>query len=262
MKQVIINGDDFGLSDGISSGIVHCMHHGCVSSTTIMPCVDGAMERLEQWESRITGSLGVHLQLTCGKPRSPIETINSLLVNNAFPVDVEAVEDLSVDEVEKEWSAQIEAVMEGGRAITHLDSHHGHHRCDRLIDVYVRLAQRYGLAARGGSQEVCRRLSDNGVVTTDLCDSRWLRGEKTVDRFVNLLLEDFDQLGGDGTVEIVTHPGFVDDGLHKVTRYSEQRGKELEVLCSKELVTCLRRNGIELINYGTLLDQSESRTIS
>jgi predicted glycoside hydrolase/deacetylase ChbG (UPF0249 family) len=255
VKRLIINGDDFGLSDGISSGIVHCMHHGCVTSTTVMPCVEGAIERLQQWESQISGSIGVHLQLTSGRPRCPSQTVGSLLDGDAFPTDVRSVDQLNLDEVEREWSAQIEAVMENGRAVTHLDSHHGFHRYSKVIDIYIRLARRYGLAARGGNREICAQLADNGVVTTDLCDSRWLRGELTVDRFLDLVLEDFSLLGKDGTVEMVTHPGFVDDALHTITRYSEPRGRELAVLCSEELLAGLERQGVELVGFSALQHQ-------
>jgi predicted glycoside hydrolase/deacetylase ChbG (UPF0249 family) len=217
-----------------------------------MPCVEGVGERLRQWGPQISGSIGVHLQLTSGKPRSSLHLIKSLLDGDSFPSEVPAVERLDLDEVEREWTAQIEAVLESGLSVTHLDSHHGLHRYDRLIGIYIRLAQRFGLAARGGKREICAQLVANGVSTTDLCDSRWIRGDLTVPRFLELVLDDFSQLQGDGTVEMVTHPGFVDDDLHRITRYSEPRGRELAVLCSEELLDGIRQNGIEIVSFREL----------
>lgn len=252
MKRLIINGDDFGLSEGISSGIVHCMKNGCVTSTTIMPCAEGALERLENWKTRIPGSTGVHLQLTSGKPFSPPDSIPSLVFGDCFPKDVSDLAQLNVDEVEREWRAQIEAVIEVDQKITHLDSHHGHHRHNRLINTYTGLARKYGLAARGGNQSICRQIADAGVPTADLCESRWLRGDLTIERFLKLVAEDFELLHDAGTVEIVTHPGFVDSNLAEITRYSHQRGRELEILCSDDLLNGLRKQGIELITYKDL----------
>lgn len=249
MKRLIINGDDFGLSDGISLGIVHCMSNGCVSSTTIMPCVDGAFNRIRQLRLQFSGSIGVHLQLTSGKPRCSPAGIRSLLDGNTFPSNIPNIDNINIDEVEHEWTAQIESILDLGIPISHLDSHHGFHRFDRFIDVYVRLARRFNLAARGGSREICKYLSNNKVVTTDLCDSRWLHGELTVGRFLQLVSDDFSQLDNNGTIEIVTHPGYVDKDLHTITRYAEQRIQELNVLCSKDLRDGLKQDGIELLSF-------------
>ena len=42
--KLIVNADDFGLTDGVTLGILHAMEHGIVTSTTMMVNTPGAQE--------------------------------------------------------------------------------------------------------------------------------------------------------------------------------------------------------------------------
>ena len=79
MKQLIVNADDFGLTLGVSKGIVDAHREGIVRSTTLM--ANGAAFGTAVSISRRTPGLGigVHLNLTTGKPVSPARTIPSLV---------------------------------------------------------------------------------------------------------------------------------------------------------------------------------------
>ena len=79
MKQLIVNADDFGLTLGVSKGIVDAHKEGIVSSTTLM--ANGAAFGTAVSISRRTPGLGigVHLNLTTGKPVSPARSIPTLV---------------------------------------------------------------------------------------------------------------------------------------------------------------------------------------
>src|SRR5206468_1868912 len=67
--RVIVNADDFGLSDGICRGVYELFEAGAISSTTMMLAAEGAIERCRTWDVRkLVGKAGVHLQLTGGRP--------------------------------------------------------------------------------------------------------------------------------------------------------------------------------------------------
>jgi chitin disaccharide deacetylase len=50
-----------------------------------------------------------------------------------------------------------------------------------------------------------------------------------------------------GLVELMCHPGRVDDALRRRSSYVEERQLELAALCAPELPERLRERGIELI---------------
>ena len=48
MRSLIVNADDFGLTRGVSAGILAAHRHGIVSSTTVMITLDPDREQLAQ----------------------------------------------------------------------------------------------------------------------------------------------------------------------------------------------------------------------
>jgi len=78
MRQLIVNADDFGLTEEVSRGILDANRKGIVTSTTLMangPAFDTAvaLSRVPQL------GIGVHLNLTEGASVSPAWRIRSLV---------------------------------------------------------------------------------------------------------------------------------------------------------------------------------------
>ena len=68
MTKLIVNADDFGLSEAVNYGIISAYKNGIVRSTTIMagmPAFDHAVELLK--ENKGLGC-GVHMTLSLNKP--------------------------------------------------------------------------------------------------------------------------------------------------------------------------------------------------
>ena len=59
MRSLIVNADDFGLTRGVSAGILAAYRHGIVSSTTVMITLDLDREQLAQARGCGLG-LGLH----------------------------------------------------------------------------------------------------------------------------------------------------------------------------------------------------------
>ena len=67
MRALIVNADDFGLTRGVSAGILAAYRHGIVTSTTVL--VTAKIDRRQLDEARDTGlGLGLHVNLTLGTP--------------------------------------------------------------------------------------------------------------------------------------------------------------------------------------------------
>jgi predicted glycoside hydrolase/deacetylase ChbG (UPF0249 family) len=56
----------------------------------------------------------------------------------------------------------------------------------------------------------------------------------------------------DGVNEIMRHPGFVDEGLRKISRYLEEREKEVETLTNERVINFIKESGIKLCSWGAI----------
>src|SRR5688572_8840751 len=130
MKRLIINSDDYGRTPEISRGIREAHLRGVVTSTTCMMNIPTTAEDIATAlkETPALG-LGVHLVLTMGRPISAAESLPSITDDTGqflkYVPLVEQIPNLNMDEVKKEWHAQIEGfIRAAARKPTHLDSHH------------------------------------------------------------------------------------------------------------------------------------------
>jgi predicted glycoside hydrolase/deacetylase ChbG (UPF0249 family) len=154
VKNLIVNADDLGWTEGVNRGIAAAHRNGIVTSASLL--ANGAAFASSVALARSTPGLGVgvHLNLTDGAPVAPRELVASL-VNAAgeFEGGPEglllriAKRDVALREVEQEWDAQIEKVREAGIQPTHLDGHKHVHMLPGLLEIALRLAKRHGVGA-------------------------------------------------------------------------------------------------------------------
>jgi predicted glycoside hydrolase/deacetylase ChbG (UPF0249 family) len=252
VRRLVINADDFGLTKGVSAGIVEAMRRGAVCSTSAMVCIAGALDNLREWASPVAGRIGVHLQLTSGRPCSASEAVPSLVTESGeFPRSRKDIRSLNVDEVRREWHAQMERIIRAGIEPTHIDSHHHVHRFPAAFTVYCEIARAHNIPARAVSFQMAESLRAAGVRSADYCETGWYDGELTVESLMDCLSEAFERCedggGCDATLELMCHPGFVDEQLPGNSKYVSQREEELRALCHPSLAERLRAAGIELI---------------
>src|SRR5712692_2782801 len=125
MKQLIVNADDFGLTEQVSRGILDAHREGIVTSTTLMAnggAFDAAVT-LARRSPRLR--VGVHLNLTQGAPVSPAFRIPTLVDTRGllhltpgrlWKCIVTTQVDLS--DVETELRAQITKILKAGISLT------------------------------------------------------------------------------------------------------------------------------------------------
>ena len=221
--KVLFNADDFGLTKGVTDGIIQSHTTGVVQSTTLM--MNGLATEYAVEKAKMHPSLhvGIHLVLTFGSPlrkdvRSLVTEEGEFRYTNAF----KEMDPPNLEEVEKEWRAQLDAFLATGLPLHHIDSHHHVHGWEVLKDLVVRLAQEY---------QVPVRYTDSLQAYPELLltDSLWLDfyGEGVKDDLFHRL----STLECD-SVEIMTHPAIVDSELKSVSSYLDKREDELSILCS------------------------------
>ena len=289
MRRLIINADDFGMTNGINRAVIEAHTQGIVTSTTMMAtgsAVDGAVALAVTRENL---SVGCHIVLVDGTPASDSAKITTLLEEQSQPrfrsslasVAGRAVAGrLDPDELEAEATAQIRSLQEKGVRVTHFDTHKHTHLFPAILRPLLRAAKTRGVSALRNpfgqrlplSRQALRqrpklwkRFLEVRILSTFASSFRrmvWQSGLKTPDGCFGVVstgaldLELFQEVVNcipEGTWEFVCHPGYNDSELAAVrTRLRGSRQKELEVLTSPEARAALDRRGIQLISYREL----------
>ncbi|MGL5033811.1 MAG: ChbG/HpnK family deacetylase, partial [Microcystaceae cyanobacterium] len=87
-KQLIINGDDFGLSSSVNQAIIQAHTEGILTSTSLMVTGQACQEAVELAQQNPNLGVGLHLVLVCGRSQlSPVEIPNLVDKNGKFSDD-------------------------------------------------------------------------------------------------------------------------------------------------------------------------------
>ena len=290
LKNLIVNADDLGWTEGVNRGIVDAHRKGLVTSSSLLANGQAFASALAAAQTNPQLGVGVHLNLSDGPPTAPAEEVRGLLNEGG---DLEegpeslllriASRGLALEEVEREWDAQIQKVRDAGIRPTHLDGHKHVQMLPGLFEIALRLAKKHAIhAIRVAHEESTLRsvLASAGgqktaVVFKQGVQARGLKllapdaremadhaGVRTADYFCGIaqtgaltregiekLLENLP----DGTTELMCHPGYLDDELRKTgTRLQESRQTELEILTDGRIRKLVATHAIRLISYRTM----------
>jgi len=265
-KRLIINSDDYGRTADISRGIREAHLQGVVTSTTCMMNIpttaDDVVVALKETPKL---GMGVHLVLTMGKPLSAREAVSSVVDANGnfFKYDpfISNLPNLKIDEVKAEWRLQIERFIKAaGRKPTHLDSHHhSSFFSPVLFRAMLELAKEYGVAIRfpflddvwGELEETAKHVPDLVKEFNPRHPGNFIADFYDVGATQEKLLNILDNLG-DETVELMCHPGHVDDAFARESVYNFQRERELKILTDPAVKEAVAANNIDLISFADL----------
>ncbi|WP_182199682.1 chitin disaccharide deacetylase [Paraliobacillus salinarum] len=220
--KVIFNADDYGLTTGVTNGIIKAHVDGVVNSATLMMNGKAVNYAIEQAKKTPSLKVGIHLVLTYGKPVS--DQVPALIDADGkfkFKNTTTSLDDNELEQIEKEWRAQLDAFLATGLTLNHIDSHHHVHGLPALKDLVVKLAADYQVPVR-----YAETLKDEKHLL--YAEQLW------VDFYQDGVSEEiFDQLKAldVDSVEIMTHPAIVDAELKELSSYLLDREKELEILC-------------------------------
>lgn len=293
MKNLIVNADDLGWTRGVNRGIAEAHRSGIVTSTSLLANGAAFADGVEVAKDTRSLGVGVHLNLSDGSPVAGPEAVPTLLGLEAqFDGGPESLllkkaqGKLRIEEVEREWDAQIQKVKDSGIEPTHLDGHKHVHMLPGLFEIAVRLAKRHGvrairvsheasgmrallsggtknsglvmkqgIQARGlkllarGAREVAER---SGVATTDYFCGITQTGELTREGLEALL-----SALPEGTTELMCHPGYADEELRRsATRLQESRQAELAILTDARIRNLVAGQGIRLIDYRVIAENA------
>jgi predicted glycoside hydrolase/deacetylase ChbG (UPF0249 family) len=154
-RLLIVNADDYGLTEGISRGILHAHREGIVTSTSVI-ALGPAYPKVVSWlEDEDELGVGVHLAAVGEDPpllsAREIPTLvgkrGHLCGSYSAFVARAALGRINPDELRMEFTAQLQSVQELGVPITHLDAHQHLQLWPSVCSVVIDLAIRFGIPA-------------------------------------------------------------------------------------------------------------------
>lgn len=232
--KVIVNADDFGLTQGGNKAIIESYKNGILTSTTLMATTEFTQEAIELAKENPGLGVGVHMVLTTQKPmlegHSNIADENGNFIWKINTID----ESIDTDEVYREWDAQIASIAQH-LDITHLDSHHHAHLHPALDGVVQKLSEKYKVPFRSNRTLLPYEVN---------CDAGFYKEKVTEDYILNLFENKEYEV-----VDLMTHPAYIDDYLKSISSYVDPRYDELKLLSDPKLKEKARDMGIELISY-------------
>lgn len=294
MRNLIVNADDLGWTEGVNRGIAEAHANGIVTSASILANGAAFVSGVELALSREGLGVGVHLNLSDGAPMAPRELVTTLLNDDGeFAGGTEAIlmklarRAIVLSEVEQEWDAQITRVREFGITPTHLDGHKHVHMLPGLFEVALRLAKRHQIGAIRVSHEdsplrTALAAGENQHAAMVLKQGVQARGLKLLARDAREQAEHAGIASADyfcgiaqtgeltregvanllrglpeGTTELMCHPGYVDEDLRKSeTRLQDSRRVEVEILTDRGIRNLVAEQGIRLIDYAFVAQEA------
>jgi predicted glycoside hydrolase/deacetylase ChbG (UPF0249 family) len=245
-RRLIVNADDWGLTRGVSEGILAAHRHGIVSSTTVLATAQLDRELVARLRDSGLG-VGVHVNLTLG---SPLTRGRSLVDGDGrFVRDARrAAARVTAADVRAEVQAQVERFESAIKSRpTHLDTHHHVGLHSPVREVVLEIAHALDVAVRSQDAGARARARSAGLRTPDHFfgesgpDAYW-SGDRTVRHLRELPA---------GVSEFMCHPGWCDAEL-AYSRYGRQRETEMIGLGGAGARATAAALGITLCTFGDL----------
>jgi chitin disaccharide deacetylase len=277
--RLILNADDFGLTNGVNRAIVELHRAGALTSATLMARAAATEEAIDLALATPTLGVGCHVVLVDGDPALSAHELPTLVdpcTGRFLPTPGKFLRRLFTgairpSEIEAETAAQIARLQSHGLRLTHIDTHKHTHMFPAVLRPVLRAARATGIRAvrnpfepawslratprapllRRAEVNLLRRLeptfrrivAEEGFTTTNGAIGVLATGTLDAATIASLL-----QNLPPGTWELVTHPGYNDANLAQVrTRLLASRETERLALAS-----ILPSGGIELIDFSRL----------
>ncbi len=276
-KTVIFTADDFGLSKGLNAAVALAHRQGVLRCASLM-AAGPEVEQAGRMARELPGlCLGAHLTLIQGQSVLPPAALPHLVDSQGWflndPVQVGwryFWEPRLLPEIARELRAQVEALLETGVRLWHLNGHVNLHLPPRILPLVIDLAREYGSPAVRLTREDWRTTLAlapdhpfpkvaQGLIFTLLC-RRARRRIRAAGLFCNdqlfgllndgRMTEDYllglvDKLAP-GVTEIYCHPGTHADAELKRWARQYRRQQELTALLSPRLQEALALAGVAI----------------
>lgn len=227
-RYLIVNADDFGLSEGVNQGIIESFEKGIVTSASLMARHPASREAASYARTHPKLSLGLHVDLGEWAYREG-EWVHQ------YPVIETDQPQAVADELMYQLGLFRDLV---GKDPTHLDSHQHMHRDEPVRSILIELARGLDIPLRECTGSIRYEGRFYGQSSRGEACHQCLSVDNLTKLVYCLPL---------GITELGCHPG-LDRKLNSA--YRLERVLEVSTLCSEEIRSAMQDARVKLISFG------------
>ncbi|OBR63150.1 hypothetical protein A7K91_23930 [Paenibacillus oryzae] len=285
-RLLIINADDFGITEGSNEAIVNLFENKSITSASIINAYPASNNAMDVSIRKGIEYIGVHLTLTSSDlhPCTPVfqqQSLSSLITDEGyFHTDISLLEkNADEKEVRIELESQIRKSILKGIDPTHLDSHGGSVMGllsgRDFLEVVFDLCEKYRLPFN-----LPKRILEQPFFNADQLKLFQKRMASAYDRKIVLIddmvslpycsgpnleysrlkqqLIDILQRLKPGVTQLTVHPSILTDQLKEITHCYEEREMEYRLLQDDDVKRLIKREQIKLITWKAIRDLQRS----
>ncbi len=271
---LVVNADDYGLTEGVSRAILEAHRRGIVTSTSVL-ALGPAFARSAAWLADAPDlGRGAHLAavgedpplLSAREVPTLVDRRGRLWSSWRVFLPRAALGRIDPDDLRREFAAQLDALAGAGIRADHLDTHQNLHLWPMVADVLVALGEARGIrtvrvtrsAEHGPVGRTVARLATR--LEARLADRGWTwpQASTGLDEAGQLdlggMVAALGRLAASGaaTAELATHPGGPADPDRERYRWGYQWEDEYEALRSATVRTAVDELGFRLGTFADL----------
>lgn len=279
MQKIIVTADDYGMCDIVDKAIDTGIENGIITTTNVMLNMESLNNAATLRQRYPHISVGVHLNVTTGKPISKPEEIPTLIDGKGFfwPIDIfkkkYTRKEIDPADLEKELEMQCFLFEQTCGKADYWNTHENSSLHLKAFKVFEKVAKRHGIKATRTFQRVYfdkfnlgfkRELREFLVKnffnlwfkkirkTFSMPAARIVSFDKISKTEGNVLLDAIKKDRRD-LIEVVVHPALEADSPY-FGNISTERVKEYQFVSSKEIKEKYLANGIEFVSFEEILN--------
>jgi predicted glycoside hydrolase/deacetylase ChbG (UPF0249 family) len=253
--KLIVRGDDMGYSHSGNEALIKCFNEGIETSIEVIVPSPWFPEAVKMLEANPSVDVGIHLAITSEwdnvkwRPLTDCKSIKDpdgyfypmIWANKNYPGRAITDNAWKIEDVEKEFRAQIELAKKKIPRVSHLSSHMGCTRLDQAVtEMTKKLAKEYSLTFETDGLNV-QGISYNGP-------------HKTLEEKIESFKKMLGSLEADKTYLFVDHPGLDSPELKAVSHIGYEdvaidRQGVTTLWTSDEIKSLIKSKGIQLVSY-------------
>jgi predicted glycoside hydrolase/deacetylase ChbG (UPF0249 family) len=253
--KLIVRGDDMGYSHSGNEALIKCFKEGIETSIEVIVPSPWFPEAVKMLEANPNVDIGIHLAITSEwdnvkwRPLTDCKSIKDpdgyfypmIWANKNYPGRAITDNAWNIEDVEKEFRAQIELAKKKIPRVSHLSSHMGCTRLDQAVtEMTKKLAKEYNLTFETDGLNV------QGI--------SYIGPHKTLEGKMESFKKMLGSLEAGKTYLFVDHPGLDSPELKAVSHIGYEdvaidRQGVTTLWTSDEIKSLIKSKGIQLVSY-------------
>lgn len=277
MKKIIITADDYGMCDDVDQAIDAGIENGFITTTNVILNMGSLCSAATLRQRYPHISIGVHWNVTSGKPICNISDIPSLVDAHGNFWSLKEFKrryskrKIAPEELEKELEAQYARFEDVCLKADYWNTHENSALHTKAFYVFARVAQKHGISATRTFQRVYYDKIDIGLkrelreFAVRIFFDFWFTHIRKSFKMPSARIVSFDKISkleGDNLlnallncrqdlIEVVVHPALTTNNPF-FGNISEERVKEYILVTSEEIKNRYQEKGIEFVSFAEL----------